>query len=112
MRENLAIQVNPIQTREQRLAWLAWALTNETVLSMGQGVIYCLTQADCELVSDFLSAHGVSVLPYHGGLGRDENGIDRASQNLAEFVNGDVRVLAATVKLGMGYDKPDRKSVV
>lgn len=61
MRENLAIQVNPIQTREQRLAWLVWALTNETVLSKGQGVVYCLTQADCESVSDFLSAHGVSV---------------------------------------------------
>lgn len=112
MRENLAIQVNPIQTREQRLAWLVWALTNETVLSKGQGVIYCLTQADCELVSDFLSAHGVSVLPYHGGLGKDGNGIDRANQNLAEFMNGDVRMLAATVKLGMGYDKPDIRFVV
>lgn len=37
IRENLAIQVNPLQTRGQRLAWLVQALVDGGILSNGQG---------------------------------------------------------------------------
>ena len=112
MRENLAIQINPTQTREQRLAWLAQALQGDSLLSEGQGIIYCLTHSDCEAVADFLSAKGVSILPYYSGLGTDENDVDIAERNLASFAEGTTRVLAATIKLGMGYDKADVRFIV
>ena len=53
IRENLAIQVNPLQTREQRLAWLAQMLIDNEILSNGQGIIYCLTHSNCTAVVDF-----------------------------------------------------------
>ena len=112
IRENLAIQVNPLQTREQRLAWLAQMLVGDEILSNGQGIIYCLTHSDCTAVADFLSERGVSILPYYSGMGEDERGVSIEKQNLASFVAGDTRVLAATVKLGMGYDKSDIRFVI
>ena len=112
IRENLAIQVNPLQTREQRLAWLAQMLVGDEILSNGQGIIYCLTHSDCTAVADFLSERGVSILPYYSGMGEDERGMSIEKQNLASFVAGETRVLAATVKLGMGYDKSDIRFVI
>lgn len=112
IRENLAIQVNPLQTREQRLAWLAQMLTEDEILSKGQGIIYCLTHSDCTAVADFLAQRGVSILPYYSGMGRDDDEANVERKTLASFVNGETRVLAATVKLGMGYDKSDIRFVV
>ena len=112
IRESLAIQVNPPQTREQRLAWLAQMLTESSVLSKGQGIIYCLTHSDCEAVYEFLSDRGISILPYYSGMGEDEDGNKVENAHLESFANGKVRILAATVKLGMGYDKSDIRFVV
>ena len=112
IRENLAIQVNPPQTREQRLAWLAQALTENSILSKGQGIIYCLTHSDCEAVYEFLSDRGISILPYYSGMGEDENGNKLENVYLEGFANGETRILAATVKLGMGYDKSDVRFIV
>lgn len=111
-RENLAIQINPLQTQEQRLAWLADTLVNNPVLSQGQGIIYCLTHSACDAVAEFLAMHGVSILPFYSGLGQDEDQIDIASKNLESFISGKTRILAATVKLGMGYDKSDIRFVI
>jgi len=112
IRENLAIQINPLQTREQRLAWLASALTGDTVLSRGQGIVYCLTHNDCNAVSEYLSGHGISVRPYYSGMGEDDFGNSIERENLASFVAGETRILVATIKLGMGYDKSDIRFVV
>lgn len=54
IRENLAIQINPPQNREGRLAWLGQNLYFDERLKDGQGIIYCLTQRDCESVAEFL----------------------------------------------------------
>lgn len=107
IREELAIQVNPEQTREERLAWLAQTLGVGGGLVQGQGLIYCLTQRDCEHVAEYLQQHGVSARAYHSGL--DQEVSDRA---LADYEAGDVRVLCCTIKLGMGYDKADIRFVI
>ena len=112
IRENLAIQVNPSQPLGQRLAWLARNLIDNEVLSTGQGVIYCLKKSDCRAVSDFLSRQGVSILPYYADMGEDEQGEKIEKKNLARFIAGETRVLAATVKLGMGYDKSDIRFII
>lgn len=112
MRENLAIQVNPPQTRAQRLAWLVQTLLSRHPLLEGQGIIYCLTHQDCNAVAEYLSAAGVSIRPYYSGMGRDEQEQDIAESNLQSFVQGKTRILAATVKLGMGYDKADIRFII
>lgn len=107
IRENLAIQINPSQSREERLAWLAQALTFDVKLNSGQGIIYCLTQRDCDRVADFLQRYSINVSSYHSGLETEVS-----QQRLEDFSTGKTRILAATIKLGMGYDKSDIRFVI
>lgn len=111
IRENLAIQINARQNREERLAWLAQSLSVGGDLENGQGIIYCLTKRDCETVSGFLKRKGISVEAYYSGL-KDELGNDLAQKHLQDFDDGKIRVLVATIKLGMGYDKSDIQFVI
>lgn len=106
MRENLAIQVNPCQSDEKRLAWLAQYLQTDEKLKDKQGIIYCLTQRDCETVAEFLKRYGISAEAYHSGLEKDDVH-DVAQERITLFDQGKVRILVATIKLGMGYDKSD-----
>lgn len=112
IRENLAIQVNPSQSREIRLAWLAQMFVENEILSNGQGIIYCLTRSDCMAIADFLTEQGVSILPFYSGMGKDEQGNNIEEKNLESFENGKTRVIVATIKLGMGYDKSGIRFVV
>ena len=112
IRENLAIQINPSQTREERLAWLAERLYYDEKLKSGQGIIYCLTQRDCETVSEFLKSNTISAEAYHSGLGKNDTNVDIAQQRMADFDNGKIRILVSTIKLGMGYDKADIRFVI
>lgn len=107
IRENLAIQINPIQNREERLAWLAHNLLFDERLKSEQGIIYCLTQRDTETVAAFLKQRGICAEAYHSGL---DTTIEQ--QRLQAFDDGDIRILVATIKLGMGYDKSDIRFVI
>lgn len=112
IRERLAIQINPYQNREERLAWLAQSLYSDEKLKDGQGIIYCLTQRDCETVASFLRERMISAKSYHSGLGKDETGNDIAQSRMDDFDKGKIRILVATIKLGMGYDKSDIRFVI
>lgn len=112
MRENLVIQVNPCQTKEEKLAWIYQYLTTDSRLNNKQGIIYCLTQRDCEAVSAFLKSNNISAESYHSGLGKDENGENIAEKRIIEFDEGKLKILVATTKLGMGYDKPDIRFII
>lgn len=112
MRDNLAIQVNPKQTREERLAWITQALSFDERLINEQGIIYCLTQRDCETVANFLKVFKLSVESYHSGLGFDEDGVNIAESRLERFHRGETKVLVSTIKLGMGYDKSNIRFIM
>lgn len=112
IRENLAIQINPSQTREERLAWLAYHLLENDKLRNQQGIIYCLTRRDCEKVANFLREQGVSAQSYHSGLGKDSEGNLIDQQRIQSFDRGDTKILVSTIKLGMGYDKKDIRFVI
>jgi ATP-dependent DNA helicase RecQ len=112
MRSNLAIQVNPTQTREERLAWLSQVLVGNEFLSKGQGIIYCLTRNDCDALADYLGRAGISIEAYYAGMDREKGAPDPAIAVLERFMVGKTRVLAATTKLGMGYDKSDIRFVI
>lgn len=107
IRKNLAIQVNPTQSREERLAFLLQNLSNDETLKSGQGIIYCLTQRECEMVSGFLSQNGINAASYHSGLEKDVS-----NKVLEDFDCGNLRVIVCTIKLGMGYDKSDVRFVI
>ncbi len=96
MRRSLSIQILHLPTPAQRYAWILQNIPNIP----GSGIIYCLTQRDCDYLAAFLRGNGINAKAYHSGMEQSET--EAAEQELR---NDRLKVLVATVKLGMGYDK-------
>lgn len=101
MRDSLYIQVLDLPDKVSRYAWILDSLR----LLPGSGIIYCLTQRDCDYLCDFLTRNGISAAAYYS-RGSQEG----AAENFLieeRFQNNQIKVIVATIKLGMGYDKGD-----
>lgn len=104
-RESLWIQIMNLPSRIERYAWLL-----EYVPKLpGSGIIYCLTQRDCDYIADFLNKHGISALSYYSRDGEEEKKNLEAERL---FQSNGIKALVATIKLGMGYDKGDIAFVI
>ncbi len=103
-RESLRLQNIRLANQSERLAWLA-----ENIHKFkGSGIIYCLTVADTERVTGWLKQKGYSAEAYHAG---DDGTMDRPALEQA-FLKNEIKILVATVALGMGFDKPDIDFVI
>lgn len=105
MRETMAIQVLKCKSRAERYAWILQYINQIP----GSGIIYCLTQRDCDYLSDFLNKNGVESRSYYS-----RNEINEYKNLEAEelFKENKIKALVATIKLGMGYDKGDISFVI
>ena len=100
-RENLFIAVEPkLDSSNQTLEFLN-AHRNES------GIIYCQRKKQVESLSRELVEHGISARPYHADLDDETR-----RQNQEAFINGDTRVMVATIAFGMGIDKEDVRFVL
>ncbi len=73
----------------------------------GGAIVYCATRRRTEEVADFLTEQGIEADHFHAGLQPE------AKKNVQQsFINGDLRVIAATNAFGMGIDKPDVRLVI
>jgi len=96
VRKSLRLQNISLPDKAARLAWLA-----RTIPSIERsGIVYTLTQRDAERVADWLNKNDISAKSYHAGS-EDRGALEQ------ELLNNDLKVLVATVALGMGFDKPD-----
>ena len=70
------------------------------------GIVYCGSRRKVEETAAWLTAEGITALPYHAGLDADtrRRGQDR-------FLREDGLVMVATIAFGMGIDKPDVRFV-
>ncbi|WP_441249981.1 DEAD/DEAH box helicase [Kitasatospora sp. McL0602] len=102
-RESLSLGVLTLPDPAQRLAWLADHLPELP----GSGIIYTLTVAATDEVTDFLRQRGYPVASYSG---RTEDAERRSAE--ADLLANRVKALVATSALGMGFDKPDLGFVV
>ena len=105
-RESLSIQVLHMPNRIERYAWI---LENIKKLP-GSGIVYCLTQRDCDYLADFLRKNKISAEAYYS---RDGDDGDVINANIEDrFKRNEIKAIVATVKLGMGYDKGDIAFVI
>jgi ATP-dependent DNA helicase RecQ len=106
-RDSLALQT--IRLPDQA-AWLAQHIPKLP----GTGIIYVLTVRDAEQVAAWLNRQGITARAYHGSIEHpdfeDSNQYRRHLENL--LLQNEIKVLVATIALGMGYDKPDLGFVI
>ncbi|MCC3761646.1 DEAD/DEAH box helicase [Glycomyces sp. TRM65418] len=102
-RESLRLSVVELPDNAHRLAWLDEHLPRIE----GSGIVYTLTVAAAEEVSDYLSGRGHAVASYTGRTDNTER-----LQREEDLLGNRLKALVATSALGMGFDKPDLGFVV
>jgi RecQ family ATP-dependent DNA helicase len=71
------------------------------------GIVYCMTKAECEIMADFLRDNGVTAAYYHAGQPKGERKTVQAA-----WLQGQIKVVCATIAYGMGIDCPCVRFVV
>jgi ATP-dependent DNA helicase RecQ len=102
-RDGLALRVVDLPSAAERLVWLSTVIPTMS----GTGIVYCLTIRDTELVAGWLRRRGIAAEAYSGDTDPDTR---RTVET--RLLDNDVKVVAATSALGMGFDKPDLSFVV
>jgi ATP-dependent DNA helicase RecQ len=73
----------------------------------GDGLIYCATRENTELVAKYCKQKNINVVAYHAGMEADEK-----LRLQHDFIIGKYSVIAATNALGMGIDKQNLRFVI
>lgn len=102
-RNSLQLQNIYLPSQAERMAWLAKILPQIS----GSGIIYTLTVADAERLTNWLVNKKINAKAYHSKLDTQER-----EQLEDQLLNNQIKVLVATVALGMGFDKPDLAFVI
>lgn len=105
-RDSLYIQ---ILNKPEKIERYAWMLENIPKLP-GSGIIYCLTQRDCDYLAEFLNKNHIHAAAYYSRDGEDGAAINKSIEE--KFKSNELKVIVATIKLGMGYDKGDIAFVI
>ena len=132
VRKSLKLQNINMPSPAARMAWLAQIIPTLP----GSGIIYTLTQRDAERVTEWLQINEISSKAYHSGITPPDEVIPLLSSQLGmsidefnalkkeqkngaykehleqQLLNNEIKVLVATVALGMGFDKPDLGFVI
>lgn len=105
-RDALKLQTITLPSPVSRMAWLAGIIPTLP----GSGVVYTLTQRTAERVAEWLRLNGIQAEAYHADIDKAEEGLREELEQ--RLLANDVKVLVATVALGMGFDKPDLGFVI
>ncbi len=108
VRKSLKLQNINMPSPAARMAWLA-----EFVPTLpGSGIIYTLTQRDAERLAQWLCLNKIDAVAYHAGLQNHDDGRPVKEELEQRLLKNQLKVLVATVALGMGFDKPDLGFVI
>jgi ATP-dependent DNA helicase RecQ len=73
----------------------------------GSAIIYLRSRAACKEMAAWLRKQGISADYYHAGLTQEQRNTVQQS-----WIEGKIRLIAATNAFGMGIDKPDVRLVI
>jgi ATP-dependent DNA helicase RecQ len=100
-RPNIQYRIVPkVEVRKQLLDFIVGEHHGDA------GIVYGLSRKTVEATAEFLSARGLTALPYHAGL----DAAKRAATQ-SRFLREDGVIVVATIAFGMGIDKPDVRFV-
>ncbi len=100
-RPNLYLRVTPCDAAKRK------ELLLEKLQAMdGAAIVYVTRQETAEEIATFMAKNGISARAYHAGLPAEF----RADAQTA-FMEGNVRVMVATIAFGMGIDKAGIRAV-
>ncbi len=107
-REGLHIEILKMESKAERYVWIEKNIKKLP----GTGIIYCLTKRDSQYLADYLMEKGITARPYYSDYARDqvidpETNMTPNEEAMDLFKNNRIKVIVATIKLGMGYDKED-----
>lgn len=106
-RTNLDFLVVPTSPAE-KLAHIYQMLAIElTPDSSGGAIVYCASRKGTEEVAEYLVAKGMAASYFHAGMPGEAK-----KDTQQRFIQGALRVIAATNAFGMGIDKPDVRLVI
>jgi len=108
VRKSLKLQNIHMPSPAARMAWLAQTIPNLP----GSGIVYTLTQRDAERVAEWLRINHIEAEAYHAGVSDLDTGHSQREALEQKLLSNDLKVLVATVALGMGFDKPDLGFVI
>jgi len=100
-RPNLSLTVLPAQQRLKKIIEIISKYPDQS------GIIYCSSRKQTETVATKLNEAGFDTACYHAGL-------DQLVRNKVQedFINGQVKIICATLAFGMGIDKSDVRFVL
>lgn len=117
MRDPVSIAVRPEQATVEEIEQLYYEVAEqdkpEGLLEVlehqdpERAIVFCRTQAAVDRVARFLKRHGVLAAPIHGSLTQAVR-----ERTLAQFRDGQLRVLVATNVAARGLDIPDVTHVI
>lgn len=89
----------PTSDAKQKRTALRWIIDNSPVKN---GIVFCNRKKDVDIVAKSLTVHGHSAAPIHGDLDQSLR-----TKTLAEFKDGDLKLLVASDVAARGLDIPD-----
>lgn len=108
VRESLRLQNIHMPSPAARLAWLSQTIPQIE----GSGIIYALTIRHAEQVAQWLRINNINAETYHSKLSAQDSRVSVKEELEQKLQNNEIKVLVATVALGMGFDKPDLGFVI
>jgi len=100
-RPNLDLRITPCTAKDRKQL-----LLDRLRETKGAAVVYVTRQETAEEVATYLAKNGESARAYHAGLPDDFR-----SDAQRAFMEGETRVIVATIAFGMGIDKSDIRAV-
>lgn len=106
-RENLQYEVHAVPTQAKYGEALRLLQHTLQASNSGGAIVFCARQKTVEELAQFLNDAGLACGHFHGGMLPEDK---RRTQD--DFIEGRLRVIAATNAFGMGVDKPDVRLVI
>lgn len=106
-RPNLIYQVEQKQSGQSAYEQIIEYIKTHHFETMS-GIIYCMTTAETETLSEYLNKHGLSSAFYHARIESRE----QKEEIQRRWTKNEVRIMVATTAFGMGIDKPDVRFVI